>query len=129
VARQLGVSLKRFTGWEPRQVTKVLSWTSDGKPAVWETRVEPEWDSYERSLMLALDWWESGLCQRCGHHLDETTDPDTDPDNPAAKRTWLADGPYECFACKTLYQAEKKWGKEAPDTAQISVWSAVLVDR
>lgn len=127
LARQLGQSLKRMEGWEPRQFTRVTAWTEDGRPAAWVTRTEPEWDSRERSLMLALGVWEAGLCRRCGHHLDETTDPGNDQDNPETAHGWIADGPDECFACKALHRAEDKWHKESPEVAPYSIWSAALV--
>ncbi|WP_431935792.1 hypothetical protein [Micromonospora sp. RP3T] len=121
------MSLKRFEGWEPRTVTRVTAWTDDGRPAGWETRTEAEWDGRERSLVLALGMWEAGLCRRCGHHLDETTDPDHDQDNPEAGHGWIADGPDECFACKALHRAEEKWQKEAPEVAPYSIWAAALI--
>lgn len=121
------MSLKRLDGWEARQLTRVTAWTEDGRPAAWETRTETEWDSRERSLMLALQLWEAGLCRRCGHHLDETTDPAHDQDNPETAHGWIADGPDECHACKALHRAEEKWHKESPEVAPYSIWSAVLV--
>ncbi|MEV1315372.1 hypothetical protein AB0J14_04725 [Micromonospora arborensis] len=121
------MSLKRFGGWEPRQLTRVTAWTDDGRASAWETRTETEWDGRERSLMLALSLWEAGLCRRCGHHLDETMDPANDQDNPETGHGWTADGPDECFACKALHRAEEKWHKEAPEVAPYSIWSAALV--
>lgn len=79
--------------------------------------------------MLALALWEAGLCRRCGHHLDQTTDPDNDPDNPRAPRAWVADGPDECYGCKALHRAETRWHKESPESAPYVIWSAALVDR
>lgn len=128
-ARQLGVSLRRFDGWEPVQRTRVTEWTPDGRPAAWQTSTEPEWDPRQRALMLALQWWEAGLCRRCGQHLDETTDPNNDPDNPHSGRTWVADGPDECFACKVLHRAEQSWEKTSPEAAPYSIWAPQLRDR
>jgi hypothetical protein len=128
-ARELGISLKRFDGWEPRQLTRVTAWTEDGRPAAWETRTEPEWDPRERGWVLALGLFEAGLCRKCGHHLGETTDPANDQDNPETGHAWVADGPDECFACKALHRAEERWQKEAPEVAPYSIWSAVLVDK
>ncbi|PLS25974.1 hypothetical protein [Bifidobacterium parmae] len=59
-ARSLGMSLKRFDGWEP----------TDDDPT--------EWDETERTWMLALQAYEDGLCPVCGmptrvcHDQDET---------------------------------------------------------
>jgi hypothetical protein len=121
------VSLKRFEGWEPRQITKVLAYDEQGRPAQWETRTEPEWDGRERSLVLALAYWEAGLCRKCGCHLEETTDPAHDQDNPETSFGWAADGPDECFACKAMYRAEHARQKEAPETAHYEIWSPVLL--
>lgn len=103
----MGKSLKRLDGWEPKQITKVTKWRGD-QPAEWETVTEPEWDGRERRWMLALALYESTLCSRCGQGLDETTDPNTDPDRPEASRRWVAQGPTECFCCKVMVRAEKK---------------------
>ncbi len=92
----------------PTQRTVVTDWTAGGFPAGWETVEEEEWDIRERTLMLALDYYEAGLCRRCGQHLSKTMDPMTDPDRPEAERHWTADGPDECFCCKAMYRAEKK---------------------
>lgn len=104
----------------------MLTYDEQGRPAAWETRTESEWDSRERSLMLALAYWEAGLCRKCGQHLDETTDPAHDQDSPATSWGWAADGPDECFSCKALHRAETKWQKEAPDTAPYMIWAPVL---
>jgi hypothetical protein len=72
-ARTLGVSTRRFEGWEPKQTTRVTEWTPDGRPAVWVTEPEPEWNRRERSLMLALALWEGQLCRKCHEHLEQAT--------------------------------------------------------
>lgn len=58
--------------------------------------------------MLALDHYEAALCRKCGHSLGDTTDPDTDPDNPASSRRWVAEVPAECYCCKVLARSERK---------------------
>lgn len=118
--------LKRFDGWEPKTTTKAIEWR-DGQPAAWETTSEPEWDTRERSLMLALAYWEAGLCKRCGEHLSRGMDPMTDPDSPEADHRWVAEGPDECHCCKALVRAEKKWADDAPDSAPYSVFTPALV--
>lgn len=77
--------------------------------------------------MLALAMWEAGLCRKCGEHLAETTDPSTDPDNPAVTREWVADGPDECFSCKAMHRAETRFAKESPDVAPYVIWAPALV--
>lgn len=102
------MSLKRLDGWEPVERTRVTEWTPDGRAVAWETRRDAEWDHRERRWMLALALYESTLCGKCGQPLDQTTDPNTDPDRPEATRQWVADGPTECFCCKALVRAEKR---------------------
>lgn len=83
------------------------------------TRREPEWDDAQRAWMLALAHYEAGLCHRCGHHLADTTDPDTEPDNRDASRMWVVEQPpVECYSCRVLVQAERWWGEKIKDTKQ-----------
>lgn len=97
-------------------------WTPDGRPAQWATETEPEWDHRQRSLMLALDMWEAGLCRRCHEHVELSTDPDTDPDSPWATRAWVAEDPTECFSCKALTRSERKWSDPKTDTEGQAAW-------
>lgn len=106
------MSLKRLSGWEPVERTRVTEWTADGRPAAWETRREVEWDGRERRWMLALSLYESGLCGKCGQQLEQTTDPNTDADRPEATQQWIADGPVECFCCRALYKAERRLAED-----------------
>lgn len=55
-------------GWEPTEQHT----TSHGIVTV--TR-EPEWDDYERDKMLALELYESEVCE-CGFHKSIAHDPD-----------------------------------------------------
>lgn len=115
------MSLKRFDGWEPKKVTRVTRW-HEGQAAEWETVTEPEWDSRERRWMLALQVYESTLCGKCGQPLDETTDPNTDPDRPESTQKWVAQGPTECFCCKAMVRAEKKLSEDE-NSGGIEQWS------
>ncbi len=125
----MGVSLKRFDGWTPKTITVVTEWTPAGFPVRWESREEVEWDLRQRSLMLALAYYEGGLCRRCGQHLSKTMDPMTDPDRPEATANWVADGPDECFCCKALHRAEKKLSedKESGDLGAYAIHVPMLV--
>lgn len=107
MARSLGVSLKRLDGWEPCTTSTVTGWDDQGRPSVWVSKPEQEWDRRERSLMLALTFHEAGLCGRCGQHLSHSMDPNTDPDRPEATQQWIAVGPDECHSCKALVRAEQ----------------------
>lgn len=61
-ARALGVSYKRFQGWEPATVYEY-----DEAGRLVASRPEVEWDSTEQDWMLALDAWEQEeLCPLCG---------------------------------------------------------------
>ena len=121
--------MKRFEGWEPAEVTTVTAFDDQGRPAKWVTRREAEWDRGERAWMLGLDYYEATLCRKCGHALHESTDPEHDPDNPAASHRYQAEDPTECFACKTLMRSEKKWAKDNPDLAPALIHTAVLIER
>ncbi|MGW8565653.1 hypothetical protein [Isoptericola sp. NPDC055881] len=65
-ARTLGVSYKRFLGWEP---TTVYEYDDAGRMVTsWP---EVEWDDTEREWMLALAEWEaSEVCPLCGWPKD-----------------------------------------------------------
>lgn len=68
-AERIGISLKRFQGWEPRTF-----YTHEDGVLV-SSIPETEWDASERGWMLALVEYRKGLCQQCGGLLKETTDP------------------------------------------------------
>lgn len=126
----MGVSLKRFDGWTPRQATVVTSWDDQGRPAGWVTTEETEWDTRERSMMLALGYFEGGCCQRCGEHLAKAMDPANDPDNLfEATGRWVAEGPDECFSCKALVKAEAALNQEegGAELANYAVFTPKLI--
>jgi hypothetical protein len=87
----------------------VLEFDDAGRPVRWETTREPEWDTRERSLVLAYRHWQAGLCKRCGEHLEHATDPDTDPTDPGASQAWVAELPTECFSCSALVRSERTY--------------------
>ena len=74
-ARRLGISLKRFDGWEPR----TYSWREkrDGR-MVTVTEREPEWDPEQQDWMLALALAEADECPGCHGRLSETTLPENE---------------------------------------------------
>lgn len=125
-ARQLGISLGRLEGREPRQIT---TYTYDDKNRVAQaiTVTEQEWTDQERAWMLALHHYEMTLCRRCHTPLAESTDPDNDPDNMQASHHYQVDGPDECHSCKVLIRAEKEWQTKRPDDAAAFLYSTVLV--
>lgn len=90
-SRALGVSLRRFLGWEPRTITTTRD---DGRTV---TVREPEFDDWERTIQAAYTDWERGLCRDCGHPLAESLwDPDAEvhPQYRAGFR--------QCRACEVL---------------------------
>lgn len=61
-ARTLGISYKRFQGWEP---TTTYQYDEAGRMVT--SKPEVEWDQTEQDWMLALDTWEQDeLCPLCG---------------------------------------------------------------
>jgi hypothetical protein len=68
-AERIGISLKRFQGWEPRTFYTY----EDG--VLVSSIPESEWDDQERGWMIALVEYRKGLCQQCGGLLKETLDP------------------------------------------------------
>jgi hypothetical protein len=121
------VSPKRFDGWEPREVTTVTAYDGQGRPARWETVRESEWDRRQRSLVLAYQLWRAGLCRRCNEHLAHSTDPDTDPDSPEARRAWVAEPPTECFSCAALTRSERE--RQEDDNAPWLIHTTALVTK
>lgn len=124
----MGISAKRFGGWVPRERTTVTV-VRDGIAVEWETVADVEWDGYERSLMLALAYYESSLCRKCGTPLVESTDSDNDPDNPMSLREYVADLPTECLCCKVLVRSERDWSKSHEEDAQAAIHTASLRER
>jgi hypothetical protein len=123
--------LRRFSGWEPREFTEVVEWSDKGFPARSITRREVEWDDGQRLWMLALAYYEASLCRKCGHSLNDTLNPNTDPDNPYADRQWIAEVPEQCFCCKVLAKSEKKWAEDKNNRIppEALIHTAVLVGK
>lgn len=70
---KLGVSEKRFLGWEPRQI-HTYTYDESGRLTSTVVETEPEWDDAEREKMLALAEFEASVC-KCGYPRDQVTDP------------------------------------------------------
>jgi hypothetical protein len=103
-ARQLGISLRRFDGWEAQQVTE-YEHDERGLLVRSVTTQEPEWDEEQQGWVLALAMWESFRCKQCGGDLHETAHPDNDPGNPHGKGVYRALPPAECYQCTALHAA------------------------
>lgn len=91
-ARALGISLKRFDGWEPETV----SWREKrAGRMVTVTEREPEWDAEQQEWMLALALAEADECPGCHGRLSETTLPENDG-------AYLPGPPTRCHRCTAL---------------------------
>ena len=98
-ARALGISLRRFLGWEPRTLT-----THAGA-----TVREPEYDAWERAIQVAYDGWRHSLCSDCGQPLQESLlDEKVPPDQRPRYRASFT----QCRACEVL---ELSMAKQAED--------------
>lgn len=99
----MGVSLKRFDGWEP---VTYYAYDDDGRLA--SSRPEVEWDEQEQAWMLALGESEALTCTGCGGWLPETTAIEQDGQYRPPK-------PIRCHCCDALAIGQKARGdKERP---------------
>lgn len=64
--------MKRFLGWEP-----VTKYAFDGDRLV-SSQPETEWDEEQQSWMLALQYYRSGLCPKCGSPVEECHAPENE---------------------------------------------------
>jgi hypothetical protein len=126
-ARAIGVSLRRFDGWEPVETTEVIERDSEGRPSKWRTTRDPEWTIEERSWMLALGLYEDGLCNRCGVSLAESTSDDVDPWKPEATHQYVAEVPITCFHCLVLAKSEKKYANDEDNEPGALIHTAIKI--
>ena len=98
-ARNLGVSLRRYLGWEPRITTRTLP---DGSTV---TQAEPEFDDWERALWAALDAYDTDCCPDCGtpHSIGLY-----DADKPLRDRVAWGAGMVQCEPCRAVETAQHK---------------------
>jgi hypothetical protein len=103
-AEKLGISLKRFRGWEPTTTTR-YTWDRDNRsegPDGYTSTVEPEWDEVEQGWMLALSLYRDRRCPGCGGDIDVTT-------NPENEEQYRHELPLQCFRCVAFAQAHKAY--------------------
>lgn len=93
-ARTLGISLKRFEGWEP-----VTVYQRDDAGRVTSSRPEVEWDDDQQGWMLALSALEFDKCGGCGGRLSETTASDVE---------YVPNPPIRCHKCTALHIGAEK---------------------
>lgn len=106
-AEKLGISHRRFMGWEP------VTYSEAGN-----TYTEPEFDGWERALWRAYDHWQEGRCPNCGHDLEESL---WDPKREGPAPRWHASY-RQCRACEVLLIAQgvqarrdEQWHKSQPE--------------
>ena len=95
----MGISHKRFLGWEP-----VRTVVTDGD--VQTVSVEPEWDDEQRDHMIALALYEDGLCAVCGG-------PPEDCQSLEAERLWEGVPPVRCHKTDAILRYQEN-GEERP---------------
>lgn len=111
-ARSWGVSLRRFSGWEPDSVT-TYEYDPDGRLVRTVTTVDPEWDGAERDNALALAAYEADLCPGCRRPMAETTDP-------ANEARYVADAAIRCHCCTAQDSARKAY-EESPSPSALFI--------
>lgn len=111
-ATRVGISLRRWAGWEPREVH-----TPQGDGSVLVTR-EPEWDDESRDWVLALAQWEDLHCPQCNGWLPETTDP-------ANEDAYRAEPPGRCHRCTALVAKQESYAEHPYHRSQV-LWPVTL---
>lgn len=98
------MSLKRFSGWEPRTVYEY-----DDEGRMVSSTSEPEWDDTERAWMLALEQYRREvLCPcGCGFPAEVAQDPMTEFRRQVGP-------PIRCHIRTGLAQAQKQYRESNP---------------
>lgn len=125
-AEKLGISHRRFMGWEPTLYR-------DGD----YTFTEPEFDGWERALWRAYDHWDEGRCPGCGNSLEDAL---WDPKREGPAPKWYASFK-QCRACEVLLiaqgvqdkrdepmQEQRRKAKQPPLPTGHRLWSVVRDD-
>lgn len=99
-AERLGVSVKRFRGWEP-----VTTHTHDEDGLHTTSTVETEWDEVEHGWMIALALWRENRCPFCGGDLALTTDP-------VNEDVYRHELPIQCYRCVAFARAHEEYDTE-----------------
>jgi hypothetical protein len=94
-ATRLGISRRRYLGWEPRRIT-THEHDEAGRLIRSVTTVEPEWDAEDRGMVAALQLAERDMCG-CGQPLSESAQMgDQDPEYEASG--------VRCKACEAVHR-------------------------
>lgn len=100
----MGISLRRFLGWEPRVFTR------QDEEGLAVSVPEVEYDVWEQQLQLAYD---TVFCPGCGQPLDEAL---LDEKVPPEERVKYKAGFVQCRACEVLELSMSK--QEETDAAR-----------
>jgi hypothetical protein len=100
-AERIGISLRRFEGWEP-----TTFYDHDDSGRLVSSTPEVEWDDAEQGWMLALGLYRSTRCTRCSGDLLVTTDSE----NEDRFHHQLA---VECYRCQAFDRSQEA-NKEHP---------------
>jgi hypothetical protein len=88
----LGISPRRFEGWEPKQRTS-YTYDGDGQLVSSTTTREPEWDDEDRAIIYAILDYRADLCPGCGQPMSDYLHKDGEPD-PKVSPSYTV-----CVAC------------------------------
>ena len=102
----LGISVKRFDGWEPAEVHE-HEHDQAGRIVRTVVRREPEWDDEERGWAQAWLLYRQNVHTACGHYLPDSTAAD-------AEDGYVVDDPIRCHACTARSAAYKRY-QESPE--------------
>lgn len=99
MAQQLGISLKRFRGWEPvTHYTYELGKLVSSVPDV-------EWDDQEHGWMVALAQYRDTRCPRCNGDLVTTTASENED-------CFVHEPPLVCFKCVAFSRVHELYADE-----------------
>ena len=102
VARSLGISHRRFLGWEP-----VTRYRYDDHGRVTDSWREPEWSPPEREKMLALAFWDAVYrCPVCGGPKAECQSPESE------KKLNMFGPPVRCHRKTGILRETEKWRED-----------------
>jgi len=103
-AERLGISLRRFDGWEPVEET-VYEYDEQGRLVRSVTTRDSEWDDEQQGWMLALAVWRANRCPNCGRDIRECTDESAD---------WHVPPPTRCHVTTALAIAQQQYYRDSP---------------
>ena len=99
---RMGVSPRRFLGlWEAALVTVYERDQADRVIKATQRYATPEWTELDHAYLLALEVYEAGLCDGCGHPLAETTKAEN-------TEAYVAKAPVRCHRCTAQIQAAEE---------------------